>query len=152
MKRVCSNYFTCCFHLFEKQPVTKFPCTSFTGPHNSVLPRGRTQQSVVEAFLEGKLEQRVKVVIPLIQGVTAPLSCRVLINPHSYVLISSSSPVSLTIVLRMNNLTWTMSVTLLNQRNSFLRNHRTVLGRRSHNKNHVVTQSHTVVISPTLSP
>jgi hypothetical protein len=55
-------------------------------------------QDVVESFLEGKFEQRVKVVIPLIHGVTVPLSCRVLINPHSYVLISSSSPVSLAIV------------------------------------------------------
>ena len=49
-ERVCSNYFTCCFHLFEKQPVTKFPCTSFTGPHNSVLFRGRTWASIVKAL------------------------------------------------------------------------------------------------------
>ena len=49
-ERVCSNYFTCCFHLFEKQPITKFPCTSFTGPHNSVLFRGRTWASIVKAL------------------------------------------------------------------------------------------------------
>ena len=49
-ERVCSNYFTCCFHLFEKQPVTKFPCTSFTGPHNSVLFGGRTWASIVKAL------------------------------------------------------------------------------------------------------
>ena len=82
------------FLLFEKQPVTNFPCTSFTGPHNSVLSsqieRG-VERHCWDACTEKGIVGMGKGRCTLIQGVTAPLNCRVFINPRSYVLISSSS-------------------------------------------------------------
>ena len=95
---IMSKYFTCCFHLYWKQPVTNFPLYQFTGPYTiyrcSLLLKYRSEQC--ECTREGKLCQRVKVVIPLRQGVTVPLSCRVFINPLSYGLISSSNPTAVT--------------------------------------------------------
>ena len=83
------------FLLFEKQPVTNFPCTSFTGPHNSVLSsqieRG-VERHCWDACTEKGIVGMGKGRCTLIQGVTAPLNCRVFINPRSYVLISSSIP------------------------------------------------------------
>jgi len=83
------------FLLFEKQPVTNFPCTSFTGPHNSVLSsqieRG-VERHCWDACSEKGIVGMGKGRCTLIQGVTAPLNCRVFINPRSYVLILSSIP------------------------------------------------------------
>ena len=79
------------FLLFEKQPVTNFPCTSFTGPHNSVLSSQIEREALLKACTEKGIVSKGKGCYTLIQGVTAPLNCRVFINPRSYVLISSSS-------------------------------------------------------------
>ena len=80
------------FLLFEKQPVTNFPCTSFTGPHNSALSSQRRERSIVKLSPEKGIVGKGKGCYTLIQGVTDPLNCRVFINPRSYVLISSSIP------------------------------------------------------------
>ena len=80
------------FLLFEKQPVTNFPCTSFTGPHNSVLSSQIERETLFKACTEKGIVGKGKGCYTLIQGVTAPLNCRVVINPRSYVLISSSIP------------------------------------------------------------
>jgi hypothetical protein len=40
------------FLLFEKQPVTNVPCTSFTGPHNSVLSSQNRERIVVKIVPE----------------------------------------------------------------------------------------------------
>ena len=80
------------FLLFEKQPVTNFPCTSFTGPHNSVLSSQIEREALEKACTEKGIAGKGKGCYTLIQGVTAPLNCRVFINPRSYVLILSSIP------------------------------------------------------------
>jgi hypothetical protein len=77
--------------IIEKQPVTNFPCTSFTG-QNSVLSSQNRERGVVEACTEKGIVGKGKGCYTLIQGVTAPLNCRVFINPRSYVVISSSIP------------------------------------------------------------
>ena len=93
------NYFTCCFHLYWKQPVTKYSLLSvYWSLLRCSLLWKRSWEQVVERWIKHKTVQAWesgKGLIPFIQGVTVVLSHRIVVSSSIFVpslLISSSIP------------------------------------------------------------